>query len=172
MRHCNDSGGGLGRGILIGAAITAVVMWSFPVVAAVGGNLILGKANAADAVTSLSGAANANLRVTNTQAASPALDLRVVAGAPPLKVNSTARVANLNADRLDGKHASAFLPAGGKAADADLLDGLDATAFCAVDHAHSAGDITSGFLSEDRFSTWTTATPTTCSTGRRATGSS
>jgi hypothetical protein len=38
---------------------------------------VLGKPNTADAVTSLSGSAAANLKITNTQAASPALDLRV-----------------------------------------------------------------------------------------------
>ena len=36
---------------------------------------------------------------------------------------------HLNADLLDGLSSSAFLPAGGKAADADLLDGLSSSAF-------------------------------------------
>jgi hypothetical protein len=138
MRPINNSDGGLTRGILIGAVVAAVVMLSFPVVAEVGGNLILGKANTADAVTSLSGSATASLRITNTRTDAPALDLRVTAGAPPLKVNSTARVANLNADRLDGKHASAFLLAGGTAADANLLDGLDSTDFALAGHSHDA----------------------------------
>lgn len=142
MGLAGDSGGGVGRGILIGAVVAAVVMWSFPVVAAVGDNLLLGKANTADSVTILSGPANANLRITNTQAGSPALDLRVEAGSPPLKVNSTARVANLNADRLDGKHASAFLLAGGTAADANLLDGLDSTAFCLAGHTQPFSSLT------------------------------
>jgi hypothetical protein len=140
MRHGNDSGWTLARGVLIGVVVTAVIMLSFPVVAAVGGNFILGKANTADAVTSLSGAATTNLRITSTQAGASALDLRVVSGSAPLKVNSTTRVANLNADLVDGKHASNFatsghshtgvyLPIGGVAADASLLDGRDSSAF-------------------------------------------
>jgi hypothetical protein len=41
-----------------------------------------------------------------------AADLRVNSNAiPPLKVNSTAKVTNLNADRLDGLDSTAFLPA-------------------------------------------------------------
>ena len=139
MRH-QDSGWGYVKAGLVGALVAAVVMLSFPVVAAVGGNLVLGKANSANAVTSLSGAAGANLRVTNTRAGSPALDLRVVTGAAPLKVNSTGRVVRLNADLLDGKHASYFsaathvhtgvyLPVAGTAADSSLLDGSDSSAF-------------------------------------------
>jgi hypothetical protein len=58
----------------------------------------------------------------------PALDLRVGSG-PPLAVNSSERVANLNADKVDGQDSSAFLPVGGKAADSDLLDGQEASAF-------------------------------------------
>ncbi|MBM3696082.1 MAG: hypothetical protein FJW79_09150 [Actinobacteria bacterium] len=136
-----DSGWGYVKAGLVGALVAAVVLLSFPVGAAVGGNMILGRANAADAVTSLSGAATTNLRITNSQSGSPALDLRVVVGSsPPLKVNSTVRVPSLNADLLDGKHASFFsaashnhtgvyLPLGGKAADANLLDGRDSATF-------------------------------------------
>jgi hypothetical protein len=123
---------GRGRGLrwaLVGAVVAAVVVLSLPVVAVVGGNLILGQANSANAVTSLSGSATANLQITNTRAGSPALDLQVVSGAAPLKVNSRARVANLNADRLDGKNASAFLLAGGTAVNSSLLDGRDSSAF-------------------------------------------
>jgi hypothetical protein len=138
MRHLSDPGWTLTRGVLIGAVVTAVVMLSFPVVAAVGSNLILGKANSVDAVTSLSGAAATNLRITNSLAGGAALDLRVVSGAAPFKVNSTVRVANLNADRVDGKHASAFLLTTGTAANAALLDNLDSTAFALSGHAHDA----------------------------------
>ncbi len=47
------------------------------------------------------------LRLTN-QGAGPALDLKVEAGSPPLKVNSAEQVASLNADLLDGQEAAAF----------------------------------------------------------------
>jgi hypothetical protein len=134
MRRLDDPGWGYVRAGLIGAVVAAVVLLALPVTAAVGDALKLGKGNAADAVTSLSGAAAANLRLTNTQADKPALDLRVAAGAPPLKVNSGAMVQWLNADRLDGRDGTNFAPAGhdhgstylgidAKAADADKLDG-------------------------------------------------
>ncbi|MBM3695628.1 MAG: hypothetical protein FJW79_06825, partial [Actinobacteria bacterium] len=136
------------RAALVGAVVGAVVMLAFPVIAAVGGNMILGKLNTADATTFLSGSApNSNLRIINQQAGAPALDLRVVAGSPPLQVNSGAWVRWLNADRLDGKHAGAFALAGhnhdaaylaidGRADDSDLLDGLDSAAFAGAGHGH------------------------------------
>jgi hypothetical protein len=46
-----------------------------------------------------------------------------------MKVNSQARVTNLNSDELDGNSSSAFLGAGQKAADSDKLDGIDSTNF-------------------------------------------
>ena len=39
----------------------------------------------------------------------------------------------LDADTLDGQHASAFLTTSGKAADSNLLDGIDSTSFARVD---------------------------------------
>jgi hypothetical protein len=47
----------------------------------------------------------------------------------PFTTNATGVATGLNADRVDGREASDFLPTGGKAADADKLDGLDATQF-------------------------------------------
>ena len=88
MRQHGDPGWGYLRGLLVGALVAAVLMLSFPVVAAVGGNFILGRANTADAVTSLSGSAAVNLRITNSQAVSPALDLRVTSGSTTFEVNS------------------------------------------------------------------------------------
>ena len=47
----------------------------------------------------------------STDASATALDLQVEAGKAPMKVNSATQVANLNADKLDGQDASAFMPA-------------------------------------------------------------
>ena len=74
---------------------------------------ILGQNNAATAVTKLAGAAGVDgpmlqLINNNTAANDTALDLRVQAGEAPMRVNSDTKVANLNADRLDGKDQSAF----------------------------------------------------------------
>jgi hypothetical protein len=59
----------------------------------------------------------------------PGLRAIVNAGAPPLAVNSSAKVINLNADSVDGKDAADFLPINGTAANADKLDGHDSGDF-------------------------------------------
>jgi hypothetical protein len=41
------------------------------------------------------------------------LSLLAAANHPPLKVNTQTKIANLNADLVDGKHATAFLPSTG-----------------------------------------------------------
>lgn len=75
------------------------------------GNFILGRSNSASTqtrlVTPLAGTA---FRVdnTNTAAGSTALGLFVGAGRTPFTVNSTVKVANLNADLLDGLNSTGF----------------------------------------------------------------
>lgn len=105
----------------IAGGLTALVVGSGTAYAATGGNFILGKSNSAGATTVLS---NPN---------GTALSLNSKAGTPPLKVNRTAKVPKLNADLVDGKHATAFALAAGRtnstgepgfAVDADE-DGLD-----------------------------------------------
>jgi hypothetical protein len=84
--------------------------------AATGGNLILGQPNSADTTTSLTarvvdtGLTAPALRVTNLAppAGATALGLRVASGHPPFAVNSGTKVANLNADKLDGQDSGAF----------------------------------------------------------------
>lgn len=80
-------------------------------VAATGGNFILGKANTATSVSSL----------TNTKGT--ALSLSSTATTPPLKVSNAVQVPNLNASELDGQTSSAFLPATGTAANSAELGG-------------------------------------------------
>jgi hypothetical protein len=115
--------------LVLGVATTAL--------GATGGNFILGKANVAGAVSKLTaGISGAALQVVNNGAGT-ALDLRVGSSTTPpadktvapMKVDSQARVANLNADEVDGR---------------------DATSFAASTHTHSGGDITSGTVSEAR----------------------
>jgi hypothetical protein len=81
--------------------------------AATGGNFILGHANSANATTSLSAPiAGKGLQLTNTStgAGATALGLNVASGHAPFTVNSGTKVANLNADKLDGMDATAFVP--------------------------------------------------------------
>jgi hypothetical protein len=85
-------------------------------VAATGGNFILGQSNTAGAKTSLTaGFSDRALAITNmnTGSSATALGLNVAAGRPPLIVNSSTKVANLNADQLDGINSSAFIQGGG-----------------------------------------------------------
>ena len=68
---------------------------------------LLGRGNVATAITKLAGAAGVNgpmlqLINNNTDADDTALDLRVQSGEPPMTVNSSTKVNNLNADQLDG----------------------------------------------------------------------
>jgi hypothetical protein len=120
----------------------------------IGGVFNLGVTNTVNAITKLTGSvAGPSLQIINnsTNAAATALNLQVATGKPPLKVNSTTKVANLNADSLDGQDSSAFansththsgeqINSGTVEADriedgpgsnlnADQLDGLDSSAF-------------------------------------------
>ena len=51
----------------------------------------------------------------------------MASGHAPFTVNSGTKVANLNADKLDGIDSTGFLGADAKAADADTLDGIDSS---------------------------------------------
>jgi hypothetical protein len=95
---------------LVMALVVGVASMAF---GANGGTFVLGKLNnAATAVTGLVGNVDggAALRVTNpnTGTNDTALDLRVGAGEAPMRVDSAGKVANLNADRVDGRDFSAF----------------------------------------------------------------
>src|SRR5829696_9302403 len=71
----------------------------------IGGVFNLGVTNTVNAITKLTGSvAGSSLQIINnsTGAAATALNLQVATGKPPLKVNSTTKVAKLNADQLDG----------------------------------------------------------------------
>ncbi len=81
---------------------------------ATGGNFILGQTNTAATQTKLlAPIAGASFRVDNTStaAAATAMTLVVTSGRPPFATNSAVKVANLNADHLDGLSSAAFVPA-------------------------------------------------------------
>ena len=86
-------------------------------VAATGGNFILGKANTATSVTSL----------TNTKGT--ALSLSSTATTPSLKVSNSVQVPKLNASELGGIPASGFMQGGGSTTGKRLAfkGGLNAT---------------------------------------------
>jgi hypothetical protein len=106
--------------------------------AATGGNLILGSSNSAGKRTSLSASiADRSLQLTNTSASAgaSALGLTVAKGHAPLVVSSgAAKVANLNADTLDGFDSTALrgyvvdaFSTYGAAPSANYMDGFTTT---------------------------------------------
>jgi hypothetical protein len=71
----------------------------------------LGRINRIDELSTLVGSADGALLRINNEGSGPAIDLRVEEGEVPMNVNSTTRVNDLNADRVDGKDSTAFVPA-------------------------------------------------------------
>jgi hypothetical protein len=102
---------------LIISMIALVFAMSGTAVAATGGNFILGKANTASSVSSL----------TNTKGT--ALSLSSSSTAPPLKVSNSIEVPKLNASELDGQSSRAFLGINGTAANSNELGGRPASAY-------------------------------------------
>jgi hypothetical protein len=111
------------------AVVVALVLVGAPAALAANGDpFILGQNNVATAITKLAGAVGVDgpmLRINNNNAGAnaTALNLQVEPGKPPMTVDSSVRVDNLNADRLDGQDSSAFLGVNAKAADSDTVDG-------------------------------------------------
>ena len=102
---------GRGKVTLLTVMVALTLATVTPAVAANGGSFLLGKANVATAVTLLKGTvAGPALQVYNpsTSASATAALFQVASGQPPFKVNSSTKVANLNADQLDGQDSSAF----------------------------------------------------------------
>jgi hypothetical protein len=93
---------------LLGAAIMIV-----PVAAGgtgAGSVFNLGRVNSVNSTTTLTGRSTTRmLQVTNASSSGVALQLTTKTTAPPLKVNSSVKVANLNADRLDGLTSADFV---------------------------------------------------------------
>ncbi len=95
--------------------IALVFAMSGTAYAATGGDFILGKANTATGVTSL------------TNKKGTALSLSASPATPPLKVSNNVQVPNLNASELGGHTSSAFLPTNGTAANSSELGGQPAS---------------------------------------------
>ncbi len=80
-----------------------------------GNPFLLGKSNVATLLTKLTGNVNGSaMQVVNSNAGADdtALSLSVQAGEAPMRVNSATRVANLNADKLDGLDSAQVRPVG------------------------------------------------------------
>lgn len=93
-------------GLAVILALTVGVTTAALAGAGIGAVFNLGQLNPVDAASRLVGSvAGPSLQIDNnsTGKGATALDLQTEAGRPPLKVNSDARVVNLNADEVDGR---------------------------------------------------------------------
>jgi len=116
------------KGVGLGAVVSALTLTATAALAGtgVGGVFNLGVKNSVNSTTTLTGrVAGSGLQVTNTSTRGGAtgIGIQVAAGKPPLVVNSSAEVVHLNAGRLDGKPATAFLPVKSTAANSAKLGG-------------------------------------------------
>jgi len=106
--------GGFNRGnffsALAGLIVGAMLIAALPGSAQAGDPMLIGRRNHSLPTTSL--VAAGGLRVKVGQGTNPALQLEVQAGVAPIQVDSTALVANLNADLHDGMEASDFATSG------------------------------------------------------------
>lgn len=95
---------------LAGGVIAAVVFTMIPAGAATGDPVIAGEANQAAKATRLRSRGPSTLKLINTRGSGGvALELVTPDGVPPLRVDQTARVLNLNADLLDGRQANQLI---------------------------------------------------------------
>ena len=109
------------------ALLLALSGWGY---AATGGPLVLGGSNATNRSTRLgsSAAHGPTLALKNT-GGQAAASFSVKRGVSPFTIGSATKVANLNADLLDGTDSTGFYAAGSKVVDADRLDGFDSSVF-------------------------------------------
>ncbi len=155
------------KGVVLGAVTSVLVLVAATAFAGtgIGGVFNLGQTNSVNARTQLNGAtANALLGISNTSASAGAraaiaksasltptlaavntgggvaASFLVNAGTAPFAVNTGVIVANLDADQVDGKSASDFLAADGKAVDAAHADLADTAT--TADHASTADNAT------------------------------
>lgn len=142
--------GTLFKGVVLGALTSTLVLTAASALAGtgIGGVFNLGRTNTVNATSSLTGAkAGKMLQVTNTStgAGATALGLNVAAGKTPFTVNSGTKVANLNADKVDGKEAADLV--GARAA--GVIWAASCNPFCQI--IHGKGVAYAVEVSEGRF---------------------
>jgi hypothetical protein len=133
-------------GTFVAGVVVMLIVGGGTAVASGGASLVLGKANPSKATTAIANSKGTPLSLTAKK------------GYPPLKVNSEVKVKHLDADLLDGKHASAFLDSAGTAANSNLLGGQPAGAFLgssgtAANSTLLAGQPASAYLQSVYFAT-------------------
>lgn len=116
------------KGVVLGAVVcgTTVVSTAAFAGTGIGGVFNLGTTNAVNASTVLSGSTSGQqLRVVNnagTGTGTTGIGIHTAPNEPPLAVDSTTKVNNLNADLLDGQTSAAFVAGGGHIVSARLTE--------------------------------------------------
>lgn len=107
---------GRGKATLLTVMVALTLATATPALAANGQPLIMGvTSNSATALTKLTAnIVNPTLQLvnTNTSPGATALSLVTSSSRPPMGVTSSVKVANLNADKVDGIDSTALLPGG------------------------------------------------------------
>src|SRR5829696_5585621 len=126
---------GKGKVTVLAVTVALVLTTGTAALAGTGGGAAfnLGKINTVNALSTLVGSTASSMLKVDNDGTGTALDLQVGSSgtppdqktAPPMKVDSQAKITNLNADELDGQDASDFLPAYGKAQNSFHADGAD-----------------------------------------------
>jgi hypothetical protein len=98
----------------IAAAAAVIAMTGAASGSGIGAVFNLGQTNKVNATSSLTGSTRHSMLSVTNKGAGTALSLQVARGKPPFSVNSSARVANLNASLLDGLAASSLVKGGGQ----------------------------------------------------------
>jgi hypothetical protein len=98
-------------GVALGAFVSIVTLFSTAALAGtgVGGIFNLGRVNSVNASTQLAGSSKSPLlQIHNSDRLGSGVGIKVAQGQPPLVVNSSTEVPNLNAGYLGGLNSSAF----------------------------------------------------------------
>lgn len=101
---------------LVGLAVMLALVFGVAVTAlagtGVGATFNLGKTNTVNALSRLEGSTLNSMLKIDQNGSGTALNLEVqdTANKPPMLVNSSTKVTNLNSDQLDGQDSTAFLP--------------------------------------------------------------
>jgi len=103
------------KGVVLGTVVSALMLTTTAAFAGsgVGAVFNLGRYNGVNGTTKLAGStAGKQLDITNTSNGTGAtgIGITVHSGKPPLAVNSSTKITNLNADQLDGLDSSKFQP--------------------------------------------------------------
>jgi hypothetical protein len=103
----------------VGAGAAVVLLGAVVVSPALGGSGIgaifnLGKTNSVNAVTTLTGKSSSRMMQITNSGSGSALYLSTKSNVAPMKVTSSVKVANLNADKLDGIDSTGFVQRSGE----------------------------------------------------------